>query len=157
MTVPPQRLPNPVVLAEQKAECYRLKLRGHTIRQIADELAVSHPEWDLSRSTVQRRIQDECTERVNPLVEELRQQQVDRLESYIQALHEQIDKGGRGLPRVIEVAIKTDERLAKLLGLDAPQQVETTVTGPEDVELAELIAEQKARNAVTEQAIRGER
>lgn len=52
--------------------------------------------------------------------------------------------------------LRIQDRRAKLLGLDAPTQVQATVTEitQADIGLAELIAEAKARNAVVEAELR---
>ncbi|WP_336158177.1 helix-turn-helix domain-containing protein [Amycolatopsis sp. VC5-11] len=58
--------------AELRAEAYRLRLRGLTLRQAAAELGVSH-------QTVANWSKTEAEELVTPLAAELRQQQLDRL------------------------------------------------------------------------------
>jgi hypothetical protein len=143
---------NKVETAEQSRRCYELKLAGWSHDKIADELKISH-------GTVQNRINAHLAVRVQPLADELRAVIVDRLDLCIEKLHNQIqydEQGGR-LARNIEVLVKVEERRAKLLGVDAPERVEATVTEvtQEDIALAELVREAQAAAAVAEAQLRG--
>lgn len=68
--------------------------------------------------------------RVQPLADELRAVMVDRLDLCIEKLHAQIqdpEAAGR-LARNVEILVQVEERRAKLLGVDAPERIEATVT-----------------------------
>ncbi len=120
---------------------YELRLRGKSYRQIGELCGVSHVtarNW--------------CTEHLDavtlPLVDEVRKQEVDRMLRYLSALDTRIDDGD---DKAISLAIKVSERLSKLLGADAPQQisVERTEVSQVDLEIQELIRMQTARNMLT--------
>lgn len=138
---------NDAVVAEEQVQCYELRLQGKSIRGIAEILK-------MSKSTVERRISAEVKGRVLPLAEEVRQMEIDRLDSYLEKLHEQIEQG-RGVPRCVEVAVKVAERRAKLLGVDAPEKVDATLheVSQADLELSELLREQDAKNAIIESGL----
>lgn len=83
------------------------------------------------------------------------QQQIARLEYYLECLDDRVSNGE---PRAIEVAVKVCERIAKLQGLDAPIKAEVTIDQAEDLdaELQEMIAEAKAQVAAEEAQLRGD-
>lgn len=135
-------------VAEQQIQCYELRLTGMSIEAIAKATGIA-------RSTVHDRIQAEITGRVQPLAEEVRKMELDRLDRWLEKLNDQIAQGYQ-VARSIEVAIRVSERRAKLLGIDAPERVEATITEitQEDVALAEMVAEAKAMAANAEAKIR---
>ncbi len=61
------------------------------------------------------------------------------------------------LAKIEDARLKNNESLRRLFGLDAPAKVDATVheVTQHDIELAELIREANARNAVTEQQVNG--
>lgn len=137
----PQADPNPAEMAERVAQCYALKLRGFSYRRIAEEMG-------LSVATVHKHVTRALAERVDPLVEQYRAIELDKLESAEARLWEQVEDGSpRGLARNVEVLLKLSERRAKLLGMDAPerQQIEATI----DSRPAELIAKIEAARAAS--------
>ncbi|KKZ68947.1 sigma factor-like helix-turn-helix DNA-binding protein [Streptomyces showdoensis] len=139
--VHPSKLTN-VDLAEQQRACYELRLRHHTIREIA---AIT----GLSVGTVHKRITDEIETTVSPYREQYRVLERERLEGISRRLldmmskpHYVIEKGQvltiQGEP-VEDIAVtlactdrflRVQERRARLEGLDAPVKV--------DVEAAEV-------------------
>lgn len=139
---------NRASIADQQIQCYELRLTGMSIEAIAKATGIA-------RSTVHDRIQAEITGRVQPLAEEVRKMELDRLDRWLEKLNDQIAQGYQ-VARSIEVAIRVSERRAKLLGIDAPERVEATVTEvtQEDIALAELVAEAQAAASVTEQQLR---
>ncbi|WP_297699622.1 hypothetical protein [Mycobacterium sp.] len=143
---------NSASIAEQEIRCYELRLTGMSLDNIAKQVK-------LSKGTVHNRIQAHIEQRVQPLADELRAVMVDRLDTCIERLHGQIldDELGSRLARNIEVLVKVEERRAKLLGVDAPERVEATVTEvtQEDLALAELVREAQAAAAVQEAQLRG--
>ncbi len=144
----PQREPNRAVIAEEQIRCYELRLTGMSIERIAEATGIP-------RSTVHDRIQAEIRARVTPLADEVRKMELDRLDAWLAKLDAKIEKDPI---RAIPVAVKVSESRRKLLGVDAPVQVEATVTEvtQEDLALAELVREAQMAAAVTEQQIRGE-
>lgn len=147
----------PAVIAEQQATCYKLQLEGLSVRQIAKRTG-------MSVGTVHRRISSQC-EAVVPalqptvpgLAEQVRARHLAQITAWLKKLNDQIAEGF-AIPRCVEVGTRLLEREAKLLGIDAPQQIEATVTEvtQEDIALAELVAEAKARSAMAEDALRSQ-
>lgn len=131
-------------VAEQQIRCYELRLTGMSLDRIAKETT-------LSKGTVHNRIQAEIQARVLPLADEVRKLELDRLDRWLAKLDQQIE-AGETVPRCVEVAVKVSERRARLLGIDAPQQLEATVTevSQADLEFQELLREAKARVATEE-------
>ncbi len=140
---------NSAKVAEEQAECYRLKLKGQSVRQIARATS-------LGVGTVQNRLSAHIADLVLPLAEEVRKVELDRLDSWLARLEERLDAGEDPV-RVVPVAIKVAERRARMLGTDAPERADVTVheVTPQDVELMELISEARASQAVDEAGIRG--
>lgn len=139
---------NQATVAEQQEHCYDRRLAGWTLQAIADETG-------LAIGTVHKRIQARIEARVQPKADELRAVEVDRLDRYLKRLDEQIEQG-YAIARNTEVAVRVSERRARLLGIDAPQQVEATVVQvtQEDLALAELVREAQAAAAVEESRLR---
>lgn len=141
-------------IAEQQAECYRLQLEGLSIREIAERTG-------LSRGTVHNRISAQCgkVSKLEPtppsLAEQVRQQHLAQIKEWLAKLNEQI-RDNYAVARNVEVGTRLLEREAKLLGIDAPERVEATVTEitQEDIALAELVAEAQAAASVAEQQLR---
>lgn len=150
MGAPPQRRPNSTEVAEQQVRCYELRLTGMSLDKIA-------AETHLSKGTVHNRIQAEIQAKVLPLADEVRKLELDRLDRWLAKLDEQIT-AGETVPRCVEVAVKVSERRARLLGIDAPQQLEATVTevSQADLEFQELLREARTRVAVEEQRLGGQ-
>lgn len=142
---------NAAEVAEQQIRCYELRLTGMSLDKIVKETG-------LSKGTVHNRIQAEIAARVLPLADEVRKMELDRLDRWLEKLDAQIhdDEAAGRVARNIEVAVKVAERRAKLLGIDAPEKVEATVTEvtQEDIALAELVREAQAAAAVAEQRLR---
>ncbi|MFF4346798.1 hypothetical protein [Streptomyces sp. NPDC001530] len=63
------------------------------------------------------------------------------------------------LNRIEESRRKTSESIRRLLGLDAPTKVEATVTETtqQDIELQEMVAEMRAKNANVAEGLRAQR
>ena len=141
---------NKAQMAEEQIRCYQLRLAGLTIDQIAKATG-------LSQGTVHARVKAEVEGRVEPLRQEVRQMQLDRLDSWLIKLTEQI-KAGKSVARNVEVAIRVEERRAKLLGVDEVEKAEVTVHQVDqvDVGLAELIRDAQAKAAAAAAAVRGQ-
>lgn len=135
-------------IADQAARCYQLRLKGRTIRAIATEVGIA-------KSTAQDRLDSHIRDLVLPLADEVRLLELDRLDSWAARLEDRLDDG-EAPERLIPVALKVQERRARLMGLDAPERADVTVheVSEQDVELAALIREAKAANAVTEAGLR---
>lgn len=149
MALIPQSFPNQAIIAEQTARAYELKLQGWSYRRIAEELQVS-------LGTAHNRVQAAIAQRVDPLVEEHRAIELDKLEEAEARLWEQIHHGGpKGLARNVEVLIKLSERRSKLVGMDAPERKEIAAqVETKSPELVALVEQAQAAQAQKEQQLR---
>jgi hypothetical protein len=173
--------------AEQEKYCYELRLRGLSIRQIADRAKVEHPEWSLSATTVHRRIEGFIKAELQQPREQVLRMELDRLDRLQTVLAGIIEREhltffeGRavrvktgedadGKPvyenvpdhgpvlAAIDRWFKLQDRRAKYLGLDAPVQVDATVTETTqaDLEIADMIREAQAKAAADEAKLSAE-
>jgi hypothetical protein len=142
-----KRVKSEAQIAEEQVRCYELKLSGLSYLRISGETG-------LSVGTVHNRIQARSAQRVDPLAEEHRAIELDRLDRWLEKLDAQI-QAGEAVARNVEVAVKVSERRSKLLGMDSADKLEVTTTEvtQADLELAELLREAKARNAAQESAL----
>lgn len=139
---------NPTVIQHQIDQVVELRLAGHSVRQIAAATG-------MSRSTVHRREHQGIAQLpVLANADELRKVEVARLDRYLAALDQRVQAGD---VNAIQAALRVSDRRSKLLGLDAPIQVEGTFTEvtQEDLELAEMMREAQARVRAQEDALRG--
>ncbi|MEU8275711.1 hypothetical protein ACFYOK_10780 [Microbispora bryophytorum] len=162
---------NSAQTAEQAAQAYELRLSGASFRTIASVLGVSV-------STAHDRVTSAIAERVDPLADQYRAVELDRLDAltarawrimtsdHIVVQHGKIVRDEDGNPvkddgpviAAIGVLVRISERRSKLLGLDAAVKVDAQVTpvDPKDIELAQMIEQVKQRNAAEEARLRGE-
>jgi predicted DNA-binding protein (UPF0251 family) len=144
----PQSHANPVQANEQALECLKLRRDGLTLREIGKIVGVSHV-------TVDRWIKAALKETITPAADEVRTLEIERMDYYISRLTAQIERGNQ-VARNVEVAMKVAERRARLLGLDAPQEIDATVheVTQADLALQELLREAKAKSAAQEEQLR---
>lgn len=155
--------------SEERRQAYDLRLRGRTIRQIADDMAIS-------TGKVQHLLREEIKLREDPLREQLIQFELDRLDGYQQAcmwvldnpgtpvlamgpdgeMHTHVIVDDRKILGAIDRLVRISESRRKLLGMDAPvkTQVDIVETTQEDLELQELLREAKARAAAATDKIK---
>ncbi|MFI0143834.1 hypothetical protein [Streptomyces globisporus] len=108
---------SPAHFAKQAQEVYELSLAGYSQRQIAEKMGIA-------LLTVQKRLALYIEERVHPKADEWRNQQLARAQIYIRSLWSQVLAGD---PKAIAAAVRTEERIAKLLGLDSATQFKMEV------------------------------
>lgn len=143
---------NPAEQAEKQVVAYELKLKGHSLRAIAR--IMTEQGMKVSHQGVANLIDAECKERVLPLAEAVRKQEIDRFDGWLVKLNEKIEAGDQ-VARNIEVAVKVSERRAALLGANAPVQQEITATVEhKPAEVLDLIAQAKAQVAAEEAKLR---
>ncbi|WP_354643872.1 hypothetical protein [Kitasatospora camelliae] len=144
-----------VLVSERRAKLIKARIDGISYETIADD-----PEFGYGGDVSAARKDFTRARRAAKAAEQEMadvwvQQQIDRLEHYLVCLSPRVD---RGEPRAIEVAVKVGERIAKLLGIDAPVRAEVTVEEAptvQDLELRDMINAAKARIAAEEAALRG--
>ena len=144
---------NPAEQAEKQVRAYELKLQGHSLRAIAKIMTAEGVP--VSHQTVSNLIDRECAERVLPLADAVRKQEIDRFDQWLVRLNERIDQGGSDLSRAIEVAVKVSERRAKLLGADSPVVTEVNATVEhKPTEILDLIAHARQQTAEAESRLK---
>lgn len=142
--------------AARDAEAARLRVRGLTYRQIADELDMAGP--GKAYEAVQRLLR----ETVQEAADDLRSVELERLDQMYQAAlkvletehyavsHGKViylEDGGPPLAddgpvlQAIDRLLKVQERRAKLLGLDAPTKANVTVSDAITSEIEQLAAQ----------------
>ena len=105
------------------------RLRGRTVRQIAAD-CLEHIGRPLTHQAVHKRIEKELAKRKAPALEGVRKMELDRLDDLEERIRVRIENHpGSETYQAAATLLKIGERRAKLLGLDAPVQVqqETTV------------------------------
>lgn len=128
--------------AEQDAEIFRLRCRGHSLRTIAAEVGLSH-------QTVANRIQDAIRELVNPAAELWRGEETARLNDLARSAYEVLDNAESGdvALKAIDRVLRISESRRKLWALDAPTPIDIALSRRDDVE-SELVVD--ALKAVVE-------
>ena len=161
---------------ERDAEAMRLRSRGKTLRFISDKLGYGGESNVLA--AISRHYKSIVAEPAQEIIRgqtELLDHLTDQAVQVLERHHVTIS-GGRivydgpeptedeedtrsplfddgPVLQAIATLLRVQERRSKLLGLDAPQRVDATVHQPDpaELELAELIREQRAKNAVEAQ------
>ncbi|MGP3752193.1 hypothetical protein [Streptomyces sp. IBSNAI001] len=148
------RIVRTVDTAERDAEAARLRTRGYTYQQIADEL-----DW-VSRGDAYRAVQRVLEDTVKEAGDEVRAIELDRLDTLhaaamdvLEREHVTVSNGrvvaldGAPLPddgpvlAAIDRLLKIQERRARLLGLDAPTKQNISIS-PDRLAAIEAIAEE---------------
>jgi transposase len=139
-------LPNQAAQAVLRAKAFDLKLQGCSLRKIATQLK-------RSPKTVSDWIDAEIAELITPRVAEYRDLQTAQLELYLTYLQPKLEKGD---DKAINAAVRISERIAKLHGLDRPVKIDVThhELDKADAELAEMVNEARAKQALTEQQLK---
>jgi hypothetical protein len=156
--------------AEEQRICYELYLAGHNLREIAELTG-------LSKTTVSRRLECEIRETVDPLREQYRRVQHDRLERLFNRAVEiirtphplvsdgRVVRGPDGVPLedpgVTLAAIGRAEslvgRMMRLHGTEGALKVDATLTETtqQDLELIDMVNKAKADAALAEARLKG--
>jgi hypothetical protein len=176
MAYNPHSKANNAEQAEKQVTAYNYRLRGHSLREIGKLMGVSH-------ETARKLVSLEADARVLPLADELRKQQLDRLNdmrlkamAVLEREHVHIAEGrvvrdkdpetgefsdpivdDGPVLAAIDRLVKIEDRMSKLLGLDAPVQSEiAAVVEHKPTEVLSLIEQTRARVAEDEARLRGE-
>ncbi|MEW2425023.1 sigma factor-like helix-turn-helix DNA-binding protein [Streptomyces nigra] len=138
---------SPAHFAKQAQEAYELSIAGYSQRQIAEKMGIA-------LATVQKRLALYIENRTMPLADEYRKRQISRLEIYIRSLWSQINNGD---PKAIAAAVRTEERIAKLMGTDSATlfKVEATHMSKESdaLEAQKMLDQFFGRDSATPQVI----
>lgn len=151
---------NTELVARQTRVALKMRREGHGFFDIAQELT-KFSERHVSMKLVRLRIRDHWKQVEREACEEHLQWELDRLDDLLRRayaiLKDEDDPDVR--LKAMDRMLKIGERRSKLLGLDAPQRVDATVTETTqaDLELDEMVREAKARNALKEQELRERR
>jgi hypothetical protein len=151
--------------SEERQRAYELRLRGRTLRQIADDMGI-----DVKK--VHTLLREEIKLREDPFIDQVRQFELDRLDGYQQACMYVLDNPGKPffdevteqwhvivdedkILKAIDRLVRISESRRKLLGVDAPvkTQVDVVETTQQDLEIQELIREAQARAAAGREKI----
>jgi transposase len=136
---------NPAQQANLARQCFDLKSRGKTYREIEDILGIPH-------QTVYRWVKREIDRTILPAADEARKLEIDRYDRWLAVLEERL-AAGDPTHTTVQTMLKVSERRAKLLGLDMPIKVEATITETTqaDLEWAELVREKAVQDALRAQ------
>ena len=136
--------------AADVARALKLRLDGAQFREIAEEMG-------RSVSTVHGWVTEAMAEMVAEPAAEVRRVELARLDRWQRKLEDRLDDADEDACKVIQTALRVQERRAKYLGLDEPTKFEGTVTEltQEDIALRELLAEAQARQARDEADLLG--
>lgn len=118
--------PNPALIASQQDECFALKLKGYSVRAIAEKTGIA-------RSTVQDRLEAAYKALVQPAAAEARALEIERYDAWLKQLEDKVTgmtESSQGITldelcKVTATKTRVAERRARLMGLDAPIAVET--------------------------------
>lgn len=146
--------PNKLGQTQAKARAFELYLKGESLRKCAE--IVTAEGYQVSHSTIDRWIDEECNETLEPLKPRVRKVELARYNSYLKRIEEDLDNGG-DVPKLIMTAVRVSEARRKLLGVDEPVQtnikVEQDQPTPDILTKLEAFAlqqqekEEKLRNA----------
>lgn len=148
---PKKRIADDAQRTLEKEYIMERRLLGWSEQKIAD----SFPDkfgYTISRPTVANRYRERIAEVEIPLVAEVRQQEIQRLDLFLEKLQPKIEEGD---PQVIALATKIAESRRKLLGTDAPQQTEVLVHTIDHsaTPLAVLLEQRKAEQLALEASL----
>lgn len=122
--------------AEIRARVFELHAQRKSMKEIAEEL-------DISPETVRQTIIRTYRESSAPVIEHERKRDIELIEQAIAVTWPRVKAGTHGAVSDLE---KLLARRARYLGLDAPQQVEATVTQTTqlDISISELLSQMDA-------------
>lgn len=139
-----------VVIAERGA---RLKVMGSSWREVHAQIQKEFPELDVSESSIIRWVND----RIKPAAEEsianLRQQQLEEIELAKKAIMKRVEKGD---DKALQALDRLQARQAKLMGLDAPVQVQMEQKIVDHQTQAQVFLERMLANKATGGIVSGE-
>lgn len=103
-----------VTTKNRDIDALALRTSGSSYEEIATQLG-----WK-SRSAAVKAVRRALDRSLQPVADEYRALQMQRLDAMRRGIWPKVERGDA---RAVEVAVKIEEREAKLLGLDMPQQI----------------------------------
>lgn len=133
---------NRVQRTEVQIYCYEQRMQGHTIRDIAVK-ATEKFNRPISRSSVDKYLQSEIKERRDPLAEDFRQMELDKIQRLELRLNDQLDIAAElqdsiRVSALANALIRVFERRARYQGADAPTTFSSELTVHYTVEGVDL-------------------
>ena len=107
--------------AERRVRALELRQKGNSYRAIARQLGVSEAQAHKDVHASLRAL----AEQEMSTAEELRALELERLDALLLIVSDEVEQGNLA---AVDRALRIGERRAKLLGLDAPQRMDTTIT-----------------------------
>ena len=110
-----------VAVRQKEQDVVRLRLVGLSLEKIAEQLGYKNASGPYK--ALMRHLKRNITE-LSPSTEAIRQEELERLDWWLQTISGQIMTGDLG---AVNTGLKIQERRAALLGLDAPKQLEARI------------------------------
>lgn len=131
----------------------RLRVMGNSWREVTEQLRKEFPEVNPSETSVIKWVND----RIKPAAEEsianLRQQQLEEIELAKKAIMKRVEKGD---DKALQALDRLQARQAKLMGLDAPVQVQMEQKVVDHQTQAQVFLERMLANKATGGIVSGE-
>jgi AraC-like DNA-binding protein len=109
-----------ITAVERQRQALNARKAGKSYQEIAREVGYK------SASGAHAAVRLALKKTLQEPADELRKLEIARLDAMLEAVWPQVEKGDA---RSVEVALKIEERRARLLGLDAPSEVDVTSGG----------------------------
>jgi transposase len=139
MAANPRSRKTTAAVVQESRQCLDLRLTGLSYQQIADRM-------DISTATAHRRVTDAIEATIFPAADQVRKQELMRLDQlYLRLLQQSAREGD--IAKVAPHLLRVQERRSKLLGLDAPEraQIQVTETTQADLAIQDLLSEARAK------------
>lgn len=107
-----------LIIAERGA---RLRVMGNTWREVHAQILKEFPEAGVSESSVIKWVNDRIKPAAEQSIENYRQQQLEEIDLAKKAIMKRVEKGD---DKALQALDRLQSRQAKLMGLDAPVQVQ---------------------------------
>ena len=153
---------NAELITKQTKKALRMKREGYDFVEIAQALTKLSGGVEVTPALARRRVRQHWDKVKGEALDEHLQYELARLDDLLKRYYRmlgQIEDDLAETDTIVKLGaqiLKVSERRSKLLGLDAAQKVDATVTETtqQDLELQEMIREAEAANAVKAQNIK---
>ncbi len=134
---------SPAEAGAQQLRCYEMRLAGHNLDAIAKDVGISV-------ALVRKRLSERVHWAAEEAAENYRQYSFDKLMGYLVPIQDKIRSGDVD---AIKTAVRIDESIRKLLGVDAPTMITGSVEHTVKPELVGLLEQIKADNLAERERI----